>query len=308
MFKSLYRMAGKGVEVSVPETQDLMDSHLATFREQGFLVVRPQDASFLSLVAEARAKAMAFAEQPPAGLMKKWTHTSGKVKHLVNAHRLETCFSRVMEAPVIQEVVKDLAGEGLNYITHSKLSYKNMGVRQTWLPHQDSAYKLRPAKGVAVAVFLEDCAESNGALEIYPGSHRFGRLKHRIVFDQGENEPQVVVDPPEGLEAEALEGAAGTVVFFNLDTIHRSGRNSSGGCRPLLIFEVEPVTGFPMEADGQLAILLGGSYDDIPKPMFLFLTRARIRLFEFWVKPLIKAVLNQIFRFRSALGARGGQT
>lgn len=231
---------------------------------EGYTVVSNTDADFKELCAQGHARAVWLAEND-SGYVRKWAHKSGNPKQLYNPHSEEPAIRQVICAPAIRELLRAVFGEGLVYVTHSKLSYKCQGVKQAWLPHQDTGYARFKDVGqrLQVCVFLEDCDDSNGTLEIYPGSHRLGVLAHQIVFVEGELDPQVRVKDMPNLPSRSIHARQGDVLLFDSRTIHRSGANLKGGYRCLLIFEVALVSGHAFEADGRPALGFDLARDEI---------------------------------------------
>ena len=181
-------------------------------------------------------------------------------------------------------------------MTHSKISFKAAGLSQEWLPHQDSAYKLRGASGLTVAVLLERCHVGNGAIQVYPRTHLLGALKHKIVFADGESEPQIMVRKMPDSSSVPICGDPGDAFFFSLDTIHSSGVNIVGGLRPILIFEVEEAKRFPLESDGTDAIYWNFSGTKLRKPVTLPIHRSYLLFLNKFLMPLIKKAFFQLKR------------
>ena len=79
---------------------------------------------------------------------------------------------------------------------------------------------------VSVRLHLDDCDESNGALRVLPGSHRFGRLSSNQIAD---------------LRIKTLEylcaASAGDALLMRPLLLHASGRSVSSGRRRVLHIE-----------------------------------------------------------------------
>ena len=84
------------------------------------------------------------------------------------------------------------------------------------------------------------------AIHVYPGSHLMGTLKHKIVFAEGEREPQIMIKKMPNIAPVPISETR-EMCFFNFDTIHSSGDNVVGGLRSILIFEVEEARKYPLE-------------------------------------------------------------
>lgn len=270
----------------------------ASFETEGFITIWPNDSDFQSLVKECFSQAVNFADSVPKDVQRKWTHKSGKVKHLVNPHRNYTSFRRLIDSNPVRELVQSLFGDEPYYVTHSKISYKCQGIVQQWLPHQDSAYKLRFAHGVTLCIFLEDCDRTNGTLEVFPGSHAQGRLPHEMVYVPGEKEPQVRVKDLPSINPISVEATQGTLAAFNLDTIHQSGTNVRGGYRCLYIFEIERACSQPLEQDGRDALVISSRRITLPRPWYLPVRRLGLRIADSVLRPFAKKLLFAVHQLQ----------
>jgi len=268
------------------------------FKEQGYVTTLPTDTKYVSAIKAAYSLAVEFAENVPSDIQRKWTHASGKVKHLVNPHRKHRVFRDLIQSTEVSTLLSQLLPAAPYFVTHSKISYKCQGIEQQWLPHQDSAYKMRSASGITVCIYLEDCDKQNGTLEVVPGSHLQGRLKHELVYLAGEKEPQIRVKDMPSTPAVSVEGKQGTLAAFDLDTIHLSGANLRGGYRCILIFELEKANSHPLEQDGRDAIVVNLSTSEISKPLYLPLQRATLFFLDRVARPAVKKAmyfLHQLF-------------
>ena len=272
-----------------------MSGLAASYQKEGFLKEEILSPEFLALAEEGYKTAIRLLESP-GGLQRKWTHTSGKVKHLVNVHREHPVFRNIIQFPTILEKLKVLYGDRPLFVTHSKLSFKFTGADQIWFPHQDSAYKNYDNAITAVAVLLENCDEGNGALQFFPESHKLGRLKHEIVFAYNESEPQIRIKSLPNINPISVGGPQGTVVLFDGNMIHQSGENRSGGVRSIFIFEVEPIRQFALEADGTQAIVVNSENFVGPPAWQMALIRGYRYLLDVRLKPTLKRTLFFFYR------------
>ena len=95
--------------------------------------------------------------------------------------------------------------------------------------HQDSAYFEHYLDGPLAALhYLIPTVVENGALHVIPGSHKLGALKHQ------DSSSHLGLDPKQYSweQATPVEGDAGDVIFFHVDTIHGSKPNFSNAPRP----------------------------------------------------------------------------
>ena len=145
---------------------------LTAFAKDGFVKLPTRKKqSYLKLIDDCFAQSLTLADvtrNKSTKLEKKWTHATGHVKHVVNPHREYNNFRRLILDEHICSAIKKFFPNKCVYMTHSKISFKAAGLSQEWLPHQDSAYKLRGASGLTVAILLERCHVGNGAIQVYP--------------------------------------------------------------------------------------------------------------------------------------------
>lgn len=105
------------------------------------------------------------------------------------------------------------------------------------LPHQDNYAAKAPSGSYFVAALaLDDCDASNGALKVYPGSHKLGELPYKesknFEFDENGNLIKNYpignqVTPPSSLIEKTLEYKAGSVIFMHTNTIHCADKNTN---------------------------------------------------------------------------------
>lgn len=258
------------------------------FDTHGYQVFADADSDFREMAAESFRTAVRLVDENEES-QRKWEHQSGKVKHLVNVHRRFSEFKALITSAPLQRAIKAIYGERPVFVTHSKISYKCQGINQIWLPHQDLGYKFsdKISAETAFGVFLEDCDDTNGTLQLFPGSHRLGLLPHRIVFAPEETEPQVQITVPLPMEPVDVGGQAGDIVAINGLTVHQSGANRRGGYRCLFLFEVEPYAGIAYEDDGSPPIILNASTGQVMSPRRPILQTAKHLLRENILRPIL---------------------
>ncbi len=218
-----------------------------------------------------------------------WKSKNNTIKQAVNAHRHLESYKSLLESDAIRDIILAVFEETPCYITGSKLSLKHVGETQIWYAHQDRAYlQNTELKCATFGVLLEDCGEANGAIHVIPESHKAGLVKHDIVFEPSEKEPQIKIPGVDSSRAVALEGKKGDVLVFDGGTIHFSGENSAGGKRPIFIFQVQEVEGIPLEIDGSLAVVFNYQYEE---SLDLRSVRRKKRLRNLLVYPVLKKAL-----------------
>lgn len=144
--------------------------------------------------------------------------------------------------PGITAVLQQITGAHLPYwdgsvkCCQSMLFVKGPGMPgQAW--HQDERFiPTRDRSLVGAWIALDDATVDNGCLWVVPGSHRHGYLwptrAHGNAEEYDPSDQAFGFDEREGI---AVEVRAGSVVFFNGYTLHRSLRNRTTGYRRALV-------------------------------------------------------------------------
>jgi ectoine hydroxylase-related dioxygenase (phytanoyl-CoA dioxygenase family) len=179
-----------------------------------------------------------------------WRLASGepyvlKVKPVVD---LSPAAVAVADRPELLAIVADLLGAPPK-LMDNKLMYKQtVDITAGWaaLPvlgeevrkHTDAAYYARRgySRVLTVAVCLDPCTETAGALRVWPGSHR-----HTIEMIPTDNQGPVVPDAaaPDAA-AVTLVAEPGAVLIWDAALVHASGPNTSGHPRRLLVLGYSP--------------------------------------------------------------------
>ncbi len=105
-----------------------------------------------------------------------------------------------------------------------------------FFPHFDPEYPNSDIRMLAAILYLTDIDEDMGPVQVYRGSHKLGLLEHK----RGDkHEPYIEDETPFSPEdAVTVTGNAGTMVAFNLNTVHKSGPNKSPRDRTSLLYQV----------------------------------------------------------------------
>lgn len=93
-----------------------------------------------------------------------------------------------------------------------------------------------PTEFIIGSVFIDECTEENGALEIWPGSHT-------RTFEHEQTELGAFEVPPDTIDHDAgepIRGPAGSVLFFDATLVHSSSPNATDGPRRLAIYRHAP--------------------------------------------------------------------
>jgi ectoine hydroxylase-related dioxygenase (phytanoyl-CoA dioxygenase family) len=238
---------------------------LADYQRDGYLVCRDlvDPATVAALREEAVAIACgrrgAIAGTVQAGRAQRRDDESAlkDVLAIHFPHKVSAPMRAMLRHAPIVAVLREIVGEDVKCM-QSMLFVKNAGKPgQAW--HQDETFIPTPdASLTGVWIALDDATVANGCLWVQPGSHRERRLwPSRPCSDprfDGAPESfgwECARWPREG--GVAAEVTAGSVVFFNGYTLHRSLDNRRpGGFRRALVNHV-------MSARAELPWAFGGS-------------------------------------------------
>jgi ectoine hydroxylase-related dioxygenase (phytanoyl-CoA dioxygenase family) len=180
-------------------------------------------------------------------------------------HRQDPYYWEVLKNSKMTEVLTSLLGPN-TMIQTSKLNTKAPGGGQAVEWHQDWAfYPHTNDDMLAFGLFIEDCDESNGPLQVIPGSHKGPVLAHT-------NKDGVfcgAVDPDDPdfdySKAVPLTGRAGSMTVHHARALHGSAPNNSDRCRYILFYECRAADAWPLFGSGALNKLaasgLQGIYD-----------------------------------------------
>src|SRR5262249_10528066 len=147
-----------------------------------------------------------------------------QAQHLVSLHRL-SLDERIMRA--VRELGLDfpcVSTRPLLYFNSRRLAkkevYWRLSVHQDWRSMQGSL------DAMVVWVPLVDIGKSLGALEVIPGSHKWGLLQSRMIDGYGHVEEPVALT-----EMIPLEVECGDALFFSAFLAHQSGTNVTDSIR-----------------------------------------------------------------------------
>jgi hypothetical protein len=222
---------------------------------QGFVLIQNPGSVFQAAVNQAIAVLPHL--YTDTDVKKIWRSQDGSPNHLVAPHLKYGEFREIICSSLMLDIIQLLWSQQRAHLYNSKVSFKKSGENQIWVPHQDSAYKSRPLEGITVCVFLTDCSAANGTLQVFPRSHKFGKLEHKLL-STGDCKYQLVVKQLPAIKPLKIEGATGTILVMSSHMIHQSRANKSTGDRPILIFEIERFQGFAIDEYEQLPLMLIG--------------------------------------------------
>ena len=150
----------------------------------------------------------------------------------------------------IINIVKKLLGGSVRF-HHCKLNFKlpsKKGGEVSW--HQDWAFYPHTNDDlITVGVYLEDCYEENGPLQVIPKSH-----KQKIFSHHNKSKEFVgkICEKINSKNKKSLTGKAGTVTFHHVRTIHGSGLNLKNSKRPLMLFGYTNTDAWPLTVDASI--------------------------------------------------------
>lgn len=184
------------------------------------------------------------------GMREEFTHAgrkeviaepgSGEVRSIFNVHRLNEIFANLVRDPRVLNVAREILGSDV-YIHQSRINYKPGFTGKEFYWHSDfetwhSEDGMPAMRALSCSILLTDNSDCNGPLLLIPGSH------HHYVSCMGETpdenyktslKKQDVGVPDQILLRYLVDiggitscaGKAGSVVFFDCNTMHGSNGN-----------------------------------------------------------------------------------
>ncbi|MFJ7567656.1 ectoine hydroxylase [Herminiimonas sp. NPDC097707] len=165
---------------------------------------------------------------------------SGEVRSIFNVHRLNDIFANLVRDPRVLNVAREILGSEV-YIHQSRINYKPGFSGKEFYWHSDfetwhSEDGMPGMRALSCSILLTDNSDCNGPLMLIPGSH------HHYVSCLGETpdenyktslKKQDVGVPDQILlryladmgGIKSCAGKAGSVVFFDCNTMHGSNGN-----------------------------------------------------------------------------------
>ena len=173
-----------------------------------------------------------------------------EILRLNNPTYYNKLFFKLSRNKNIINIAKKLLGGSVRF-HHCKLNFKlpsKKGGEVSW--HQDWAFYPHTNDDlITVGVYLEDCFEENGPLQVVPKSHK------QKIFNHHNKKKEFVGKICEKINfknIKFLTGKAGTVTFHHVRTIHGSGLNLKKSKRPLMLFGYTNVDAWPLTSDNSI--------------------------------------------------------
>lgn len=181
------------------------------------------------------------------------TRTDPKVRRIKAPHKVHPIFDELVRTERVVSILRALVGPELR-LHGAKLNMKSAqyGSPVEW--HQDWAFYPHTNDDIlAIGVMLDDVDLENGPLLCVPGTHRGPVWSHH-----GPDGRFCGAIAPSEIEAEIsnavpITGAAGSMSFHHVRTLHGSAQNVSDRSRNLLLYEVAAADAWPLKGVPDLA-------------------------------------------------------
>ena len=220
----------------------LSEHQLRGYRKNGFIQLRGllPDAEVAELLGEAgRLAAASGREQRPEAVYEPDSHA---VRSVFRVHGLSVVFNRLMRDGRLLDVARQILGSEV-YVHQSRLNLKpGFGGKEFYWHSDFETWHVEDGmprmRAVSCVVLLTENNEFNGPLLLVPGSHM-----HYIAcvgqtppdhYKQSLRKQEYGVPDPVSLQSliergglQSTKGTAGSVVFFDCNTMHGSNSNIS---------------------------------------------------------------------------------
>lgn len=232
------------------------------YQHQGFCHFRTHDPEFLRIIDDCYTYYASHSLKSNIA----FRNAAGIPRHVIDVFRDPQSPTLALYRSDFTVALIDClyTGKSCLVFTHSKLSFKVPGAEVNWFAHQDNGYKSKADLRIGFAIFvcLEDMDESNGGLQLFPGSHKLGTLAHeRVIEDKRTGENQLrIKSVPAGLRSMPVVGRKGDLIIFSCNMIHQSGSSRTQSKRLALIAEVEEYTPRKLDDYGKAPIPALGAY------------------------------------------------
>jgi ectoine hydroxylase len=232
-------------------TEVLTQKQIATYQEQGYLVVENQIPP--KIIDDIRAEIDRFQVEARTmtesndrlDLEDSHTPDDPRLRRIKFPHMISDVMNNLMRSDHILAPARDLIGADIRLHT-TKLNMKSAGYGAAVEWHQDFAFYPHTNDDVlAMAVIIDDMAEENGPLMVFPGTHKGPIFDHHAggVFVGAMDLAQSGLNIA---DAVPLMGPAGSVSFHHARIVHGSALNTSTRDRRLLFYEMMAADAFPV--------------------------------------------------------------
>ncbi|WP_299146069.1 phytanoyl-CoA dioxygenase family protein [uncultured Tateyamaria sp.] len=223
----------------------------ARFEEHGYLLVENQiPPDWLQKIRdeitrfEAEAATMTTSNER-LDLEDSHTADEPRLRRIKLPHMISDVVRELMYSDHVLGPARDLIGPDLRLHT-TKLNMKSAGYGAAVEWHQDYAFYPHTNDDIlAIGICIDDMAEENGPLMVYPGSHKGPVFDHHVdgVFAGAMLPEKNGLNPA---DAVALTGPAGSVSIHHGRIVHGSALNTSDRARRILFYEMMAADAFPI--------------------------------------------------------------
>ncbi|MBV8778017.1 MAG: phytanoyl-CoA dioxygenase family protein [Alphaproteobacteria bacterium] len=229
----------------------LTESQLATYREDGFLVVpevfSQAEIAELRAVTDdfVRASARVAANDEIYDLEDTHSADQPRVRRIKAPHAHHDAYFRASRHPAVIAILEQLWGS-VRYDT-GKLNMKSAGYGAPIEWHQDWAFYPHTNDDLAaVGIMLDDFTMENGPMMVIPGSHRGPIFDHhgpdgRFCGAMDPHDPDV-----DYAKAVPCLGKAGSITIHHVRAVHGSATNFSGAERRFLLYQYRAADAWPL--------------------------------------------------------------
>ena len=230
----------------------LSHTDVEAYRQTGAIVV--PDRLDATALAEIRQEIARFEEEARGlsasndrlDLEDSHSPEDPRIRRIKRPDRLSKVFRDLMHSDAILAPVRDLIGPNLRLHT-TKLNMKSAGFGAAVEWHQDWAFYPHSNDDVlAVGLMIDDMAEENGPLMIFPGTHRGEVFSHHAEDGFFVGAMDLDACGLNKADAVALTGAAGSISIHHARVVHGSALNRSSRSRRIAFFEMMAADAFPI--------------------------------------------------------------
>jgi len=231
--------------------EQLSAAQIAQYDENGYLLLERQIPE--EWLAKLRAQIARFElesamlEQSNDRLDLEDSHTpeNPRLRRIKLPHTISDVVAELMTSDHVLAPARDLIGPNLRLHT-TKLNMKSAGYGAAVEWHQDYAFYPHTNDDIlAIGVCIDDMAEENGPLMVYPGSHKGPVFDHHVdgIFAGAMLPNENGLNPADAVK---LMGPAGSVSIHHGRIVHGSALNTSDHARRILFFELMAADAFPI--------------------------------------------------------------
>ena len=232
-------------------SEQLTPQQIASYQDAGYLLLENQIPE--TWLAKLRAEIARFEKEAATmtqsnerlDLEDSHTQQQPRLRRIKLPHMISKVVAELMTSDHVLAPARDLIGPNLRLHT-TKLNMKSAGYGAAVEWHQDYAFYPHTNDDIlAIGVCIDDMAEENGPLMVYPGSHKGPVYDHHVdgVFAGAMLPHENGLNPANAVK---LMGPAGSVSIHHGRIVHGSALNTSDRARRILFFEMMAADAFPI--------------------------------------------------------------